>query len=42
MITAFIPCRAGSERIAKKNTKLFAGKEGGLLAIKLEQLLKVK
>lgn len=38
MITAFLPCRAGSERISRKNTRPFAGYEGGLTAIKLEQL----
>lgn len=41
MITVFLPCRAGSQRIPQKNTKKFAQIEGGLLAIKLEQLLKV-
>jgi CMP-N-acetylneuraminic acid synthetase len=39
MITAFLPCRKGSQRIPDKNVKLFAGVEGGLLKIKLEQLL---
>lgn len=39
MITAFLPCRKGSQRIPDKNVKLFAGIEGGLLKIKLEQLL---
>ncbi|MDA9774799.1 acylneuraminate cytidylyltransferase family protein [Algibacter sp.] len=42
MITIFLPCRAGSERIPKKNTKPFAGVNGGLLKIKLNQLIKVK
>lgn len=42
MITVFLPCRAGSERVPLKNTKPFAGLEGGLLAIKLKELLKVK
>lgn len=41
MITAFLPCRAGSQRIPKKNTKQFAGITGGLLVIKLKQLLNV-
>ncbi|KAB1066518.1 acylneuraminate cytidylyltransferase family protein [Tamlana haliotis] len=41
MITVFLPCRAGSERVPKKNTKPFAGVEGGLLVIKLKELLKV-
>lgn len=42
MITIFLPCRSGSERIPEKNTKPFAGVEGGLLRIKLNQLIKVK
>lgn len=42
MITVFLPCRAGSERVPFKNTKLFADQEGGLLYIKLKELLKVK
>ena len=40
MITAFLPCRKGSQRIPDKNTKSFAGIDGGLLKIKLLQLLK--
>lgn len=39
MITAFLPCRKGSQRIPDKNVKPFAGVEGGLLKIKLDQLL---
>ncbi len=39
MITAFLPCRKGSQRIPDKNVKKFAGIEGGLLKIKLNQLL---
>lgn len=42
MITVFLPCRAGSERIPNKNTKIFSGFKGGLLQLKLQQLLKVK
>jgi CMP-N-acetylneuraminic acid synthetase len=42
MITVFLPCRSGSERVPEKNTKSFAGVDGGLLRIKLNQLLKVK
>ena len=38
-VSIFLPTRAGSERVANKNTRNFAGVEGGLLAIKLEQLL---
>lgn len=41
MITAFVPCRAGSQRVPQKNTRVFAGVQGGLLAIKLKQLLEV-
>ncbi len=41
MITAFVPCRAGSQRVPRKNTKEFAGIKGGLLRIKLNQLLEV-
>jgi len=37
--TVFLPCRAGSERVPKKNTRPFAGVEGGLLKIKLQQLI---
>jgi CMP-N-acetylneuraminic acid synthetase len=40
-MTAFLPCRAGSTRVLRKNTRPFAGREGGLLAIKLEQLAQV-
>lgn len=39
MITAFLPCRAGSQRVPHKNTRTFAEVEGGLLRIKLEQLI---
>ena len=35
----FLPCRKGSQRIPHKNTRPFAGIEGGLLHIKLVQLL---
>lgn len=35
--SAFLPCRAGSERVADKNTKPFADQRS-LLQIKLEQL----
>lgn len=38
-VNVFLPMRAGSERVPKKNTKTFAGMEGGLCKIKLEQLL---
>ena len=38
-INAFLPMRAGSERVPKKNTKTFSGIQGGLCRIKLEQLI---
>jgi len=39
-VTCFLPCRAGSERVRDKNTRQFAGVEGGLLKIKLDQLIR--
>ena len=39
-VNVFLPMRAGSERIPKKNTKTFSGVKGGLCKIKLEQLIK--
>jgi CMP-N-acetylneuraminic acid synthetase len=41
-IAVIVPTRKGSIRVNKKNTKNFAGIEGGLLKIKLEQLSKLK
>ncbi|MBQ4677644.1 acylneuraminate cytidylyltransferase family protein [Aeromonas hydrophila] len=38
-IHVFLPCRKGSERIPNKNTKDFSGIKGGLLKIKLDQLI---
>ena len=38
-LTAFLPCRAGSQRVPQKNTRPFADRPDGLLGIKLEQLL---
>lgn len=38
-VSVFLPTRAGSERVENKNTKTFSGVTGGLLAIKLKQLL---
>lgn len=38
-LTCFLPCRAGSERVVKKNIKPFAGYEHGLIQVKLRQLL---
>ena len=40
-IIAVVPCRAGSERVPNKNTRPFAGFEGGLLELKLKQLAAV-
>ena len=37
----FLPTRKGSERVQNKNTRTFAGIEGGLLKLKLNQLLEV-
>ncbi|HAD84313.1 MAG TPA: acylneuraminate cytidylyltransferase [Brevundimonas sp.] len=37
----FIPARAGSERVKYKNTRPFAGYDGGLLELKLLQLSRV-
>ena len=39
-INVFLPMRAGSERVPKKNTKTFSGVKGGLCRIKLEHLVK--
>ncbi len=41
MLTAFLPCRLGSQRVPNKNIRDFAGVKGGLLKIKLDQLCKV-
>ncbi|MCT1526944.1 acylneuraminate cytidylyltransferase family protein [Sphingobacterium hotanense] len=40
-IAFFLPTRRNSERVANKNTRNFAGIEGGLLRVKLDQLLSV-
>lgn len=40
-LTAFLPCRAGSQRVPHKNTRPFGGEPDGLLGIKLRQLLAV-
>lgn len=36
----FLPVRAGSQRVKDKNTRPFAGIDGGLLELKLRQVLK--
>lgn len=41
-ITFFLPTRKGSERVKNKNTRPFAGIEGGLVANKIKQLLSSK
>ncbi|NYS26217.1 acylneuraminate cytidylyltransferase family protein [Rhodobacteraceae bacterium 2376] len=40
-VIALIPARAGSERVKQKNTRPFAGFDGGLLELKLNQLARV-
>ena len=40
-ISALIPARGGSERVANKNTRPFAGIQSGLLELKLLQLSRV-
>ena len=42
MITAFLPCRLGSQRVPDKNIRDFSGIKGGLLKIKLDQLCKTE
>jgi CMP-N-acetylneuraminic acid synthetase len=41
-LIGFVPCRAGSERVKNKNTRPFAGFQGGLLELKLRQLAQVE
>lgn len=41
-VTCFLPCRAGSQRVIRKNTKPFAGYKNGLIQVKLHQLLAAK
>jgi len=38
-VTCFLPCRAGSQRVVRKNIKPFANYEHGLIEVKLRQLL---
>jgi len=40
-ISIFLPTRKNSERVVNKNTRDFAGIKGGLLKIKLDELLKI-
>jgi len=39
-VTAFLPCRSGSQRVKKKNTRRFSNIENGLIYLKLKQLIK--
>ena len=39
-VAFFLPTRKGSERVKNKNTRPFAGIEGGLIENKLRQLIK--
>lgn len=41
-VSFFLPTRKGSERVKNKNTKMFAGIEGGLVENKVKQLLASK
>ena len=41
-IAFFLPTRKGSERVKSKNTRPFAGIEGGLVENKIKQLLATK
>lgn len=41
-IVAFVPCRAGSNRVEHKNTRPFASCKDGLIELKLEQLSQCK
>lgn len=41
-VAFFLPTRKGSERVKNKNTKPFAGIEGGLVENKVRQLLETK
>lgn len=38
-LAVFLPCRAGSQRVRQKNVRPFAGVQGGLLQIKMQQLI---
>ena len=41
-INVFLPCRAGSQRVKKKNIRKFHKYKFGLIELKINQLLKVK
>lgn len=38
-VVAFLPCRAGSQRVPRKNTRPFGGRSEGLIDIKIAQLI---
>ncbi|WP_313672163.1 acylneuraminate cytidylyltransferase family protein [Sphingobacterium multivorum] len=40
-IVFFLPTRKGSERVINKNTRQFAGVDGGILRVKIKQLLEI-
>ena len=42
VVNVFLPMRAGSQRVPQKNTRPFAGMEGGLCSLKIKQLLGTK
>lgn len=41
MLSVFLPCRAGSQRVVNKNLRPFAHFKNGLFELKLEQLLSI-
>lgn len=41
-LTIFLPVRKGSERVSEKNTRKFGSFHGGLLELKLNQLIRVE
>lgn len=41
-VAFFLPTRSGSQRVLNKNTRDFAGIRGGLLKVKLDQLVRTK
>ncbi|MCX8486443.1 MAG: acylneuraminate cytidylyltransferase family protein [Crocinitomicaceae bacterium] len=41
-VTCFLPCRAGSQRVIRKNIKPFSSHDHGLIEIKLRQLLETE
>lgn len=41
-VAFFLPTRKGSQRVKNKNTRPFAGIEGGLVEVKLQQLIQTK